>query len=112
VIAVADYEPSKAGWAKIAMSPELQAACLAEAKRGQEFAESISPRSGDGDGKPYAESFSVRPIVVDGFGNGPRVGAELANEAPHSAAVEFGNEQTPRPQRILGRTAAFLGSGT
>lgn len=106
----ARYEPSDVGWAKIALSPSLLHACIAEAERGKAFAIGISPRSGDGDGVPYADSFDVTPIVTSAFRRGPRVAAVLHNDAPHAAAVEFGNRRTPRPHRVLGRTAAYLGS--
>jgi hypothetical protein len=108
---MADYEPSKAGWQEIAMSPQIQAACLAEARRGMAFAVGISPRSEDGDGKPYADSFEVEPMVTHQFRGGPRVGARLRNRAGHAAAVEFGNTRMRRPHRVLARVAAFLGAG-
>ena len=106
-MADANYEPNEAGWAKIAMSPDILDACVAEAKKGQAFAEGIAPRSGDGDGVPYADSFDVVPAVTTAFRRGPRVTAFLFNDAPHAAAVEFGNKNR-RAQRVLGRTAQHL----
>lgn len=102
------YEPSKAGFAAMMMSPKLLAICVAEAERGKAFAEIVSPRSNDGRGRPYADSFDVQPITTTAFRGGPRVGAELSNDAPHAAAVEFGNAHVRRPHRVIGRTAAFL----
>ena len=106
------YLPSKAGWDAIAMSPEIQAACMAVAAEGKAFAESISPRSDDDEGTPYAESFEVNPkAITEGFRFNPRVGAELRNTAPHSPAVEWGNKQRPSADRVIGRTEDFLTGG-
>ena len=102
------YEPNRSEWDKIVMSPEIQEACLEEARKGQRYAESIAPRSGDDEGVPYADSFDVEAVVVHWFG-GPRVAARLVNDAPHAAALEFGNKRTPHPHRVLGRTAEYLG---
>ena len=107
-MADARYEPS--GWDKIVMSPDILDACVAEAKKGQAFAEGISPRSGDQRGKPYADSFDVETGTTDVFRGGPRVVARLINDAPHSPAVEWGNKRMRKPHRVLGRTAAFLGN--
>lgn len=106
----ARYERNPVGWAEVIMSPDILDACLAEAHRGKAFAISISPRSGDGKGKPYADSFSAFPSVTHDFRGGPRVMAYVMNDAPHSPAIEFGNKHFPRPARVLGRTAAYLGS--
>lgn len=109
-MADAEYRPNQRGWDAVALSPQILAACVAEAERGMAYAITIAPRSDDGDGKPYADSFEVQAVVVR-FRQGPRVAARLLNDAPHAAAVEFGNRQTPRAQRVLGRTAAYLGGG-
>lgn len=102
-MADAVYRPSKAGWDAIALSPQIQAACVAEAERGKPFAQSISPvRSGE-----YKSRFRVEPATV-AFRRGPRVAARLVNDAKHAAAVEFGNRRGG-PARVLGKTAAFLG---
>lgn len=119
------YEPSEAGWAKIQLSPQILAACVAEAERGKVFAQGISPRSTDEERsqfadrfddpsiltrKAYADSFDVQPGITNDFRE-PRVAARLVNEADHAAAVEFGNRVTPKAHRVLGRTAAYLGDG-
>ena len=108
-MALARYEPSDRGFKEMAMSPDILDACLAEAEKGKGFAVAISPRSGDEHGRPYADSFDVDAAITNLFRGGPRVMAVLSNDAPHAAAVEFGNQRTPQPHRILGRTAAFLG---
>lgn len=109
-MADARYEPSARGFAEMSMSPDILDACMAEAARGKAFAVGISPRSGDDEGRPYADSFDVEATVVHYFRRGPRVAARLINNAPHAAAVEFGNKRMRKPHRVIGRTAAFLGS--
>lgn len=101
----ARYEPSKSGWAAISLSPAILKACVAEANRGRVFAKAIAPR----DSGEYQQSFDVDAETVM-FALGPRVAATLSNTAGHAAAVEWGNRRTPHPHRVLGRTAAFLGS--
>lgn len=109
---MAEYRPSRAGWKAVAMSPQIQAACVAVAEEGKVYAQSISPVSGDGVGQPYAESFEVEPTVVVGdFDFNPRVGAVLRNTAPHAAAVEWGNQRRPDADRVMGRTEAHLTGG-
>lgn len=105
------YEPSKAGWAEIAMSPEMLAACVREAERGMAFAVGISPRSGDDDGDDYVDAFDVHGGVAHEFRRGPRVRAVLVNGSGHAAAVEYGNKRQPDAHRVIGRTAAYLGGG-
>lgn len=107
----ARYTPSRAGWARIAMSPQIQAACVAVAEEGKAFAIGISPSSGDPVGTPYAGSFEVNATTVTGGQYSPRVGAELRNTAPHAAAVEFGNARRRHADRVLGRTEAHLTGG-
>lgn len=117
------YEPSRAGLAALAVSPDILAACVAEAERGKKFAEGISPRSteearqhfadvfgADQEHRHYGDSFEVIPTTFHLAGR-PRAGAVLVNTARHSPAVEFGNVRTPRPHRVVGKTAAYLGSG-
>ena len=109
---VARYRPSRVGWNAIAMSPQIQAACVAVAYEGKAYAQSISPSSGGQDGVPYAGSLEVETITVVGaFDFNPRVGARLRNTAPHAAAVEYGNRQRPTADRVLGRTEDFLTGG-
>lgn len=112
----AKYEPSEAGWQKIAMSNTLRDACADVARVGQAYAVSISPESRTPVGrKPrrlrsvqYKDSFSVRTVTVklpkDKIG---RVAAELQNTAPHARIVEVG-KKGQQGARVFAKTAAFL----
>lgn len=104
-MADARYDPNDAGWAAIRMSPEILAACLAEAERGKTYAEGVSPE----DSGAYKQAFKVKATTADIGRGGRRVAAELYNDDPAAAPLEFGNKRMPRPQRIFGRTAGFLG---
>ena len=104
------YEPNEAGFKKMALSPDILDACIAEAERGKAFAEAIAPRSGDDEGEPYADSFDVTPTTTRVFRGSPRVAAVLSNDVPHAAAIEFGNAHVKKPHRVFGRTAAYLGN--
>lgn len=105
------YRPSDTGWAKIANSSEMQALTRRVAERGKQYAQSISPESGDGVDVPYKESFEVETVTVKDFGRkgSTRAGAVLRNTARHAAAVEWGNKHTPKAQRVFGRTLDYLG---
>ncbi len=103
----ARFELDRKGIAACAMGPELRTVVLtfagAEAKP---YAVSISPRS-DREHKHYADSFTVVPgaVMIRGM---RRVAAHLINDAPHAAAVEWGNAKTPNGHRVLGRTIDHL----
>lgn len=107
-----EYTPDNAGWAQIRNSPEILAACVAEAHRAQAIAEALSePFTDTGD---YASSFRVVPTTVvftgTGVSNGPRAAARLENTSGHAAAVEWKNSVNGRvPHRVLGRTLEQLG---
>lgn len=96
------------GFRALALGPQVRAMVLAEAERAKVYARSISPRSGDEQGVPYADSFDVSAVTVL-LRRGPRAGARLTNAAPHAAAVEWGNRSTRgRGHRVLGRTLAAM----
>lgn len=99
-----NYEWFTQAWDRIALSQEILDACLSEAERGRSWAEGEAPV----DSGRYASSFMVEAVTVSFGSYGPRVAAELSNEAPYAAAVEFGNAKA-EPQRILSRTAEYLG---
>jgi len=114
------YVRSPIMWSRLSLSENLQAACLAVARRGQEYAEATAPRSDPGereafddrfgprsDDRRYADSFSVEPSIA-AMREGPRVSARLVNDNAAAVAVEYGNHATPIPHRTLTRTAAYL----
>lgn len=107
------YRPPARRFQDVANGPELTRAVRLIAERGKVYAKSISPRSGDLDDLPYAESFEVQVIQVRLLtrrGYSPRVAARLFNKAGHAAAVEWGNRRNGgNGQRVLGRTLEALG---
>jgi hypothetical protein len=106
---IVDYEPARGpeGIAGIAMSRPVAGACreLVE-RKALPYAISISPRSTK-QHQHYADSFFVEEgtTVIAAM---RRVALLLVNDSDHAAAVEWGNEQTPDPHRVLGRTLAYL----
>lgn len=103
------YRPSRKGFKELALSPKVQAACVAKAESGMAVAKSLAQEFRDTG--EYEESFEVRPVVVDSRA-GTRVGARLVNTAGHAAAVEWGpGKRASDPNtghRVLGRTLAAL----
>lgn len=81
------------------------------------YARHISPRSGDGKGKPYADSFELRPKpegLVAGKYKNRRVAVTIVNTAPHAPVVEYGSalgeEGKLRPgHRVMLRAGAVYG---
>lgn len=101
------YEPNEAGWAALVVGPEMTAIVVAEAERGKVFAEGISPV----DSGEYRDAFEVEATTVMlGRPRRRRAAAILRNTSGHSAAVEYGNAKSPNPNRVLGKTAAHLGT--
>jgi hypothetical protein len=107
---IVSFHMDRAGIAKIAMGPKLQAAVLDLAETtAKPYAERISPRS-DRQHIHYADSFVVVPGTA-WIAAMKRVAARLFNTAPHAAAVEWGSAKNGgRGQRILGQTLDHLNS--
>ena len=116
------FRPNRPGIAALASGPKMRDVVVEVAHRGREIAVSLSPSStaeqreyfADRYGREqspvrYKESFEVHSFVAE-FAGMPRWIATIVNEAPHAAAVEFGNQRT-RGQRVLGRTLAALAAG-
>ena len=114
------YVKDQRGWTALANSNDFAQVSLAEARRGLEFARTISPRSSAetrafferfygprADPRAYADSFRIERVTTVFFG-GPRASAELWNDSPHAAAVEWGNEANRRAHRVMARTAEFI----
>jgi hypothetical protein len=105
---VVDFDMDRRGIAEIAVGPELKAAVHTVAEtEAKPYAISISPRSTRRH-QHYMDSFSVKDThtVITGM---RRVAAWLFNNAPHAAAVEWGNQATNgEGHRVLGRTLDHL----
>jgi hypothetical protein len=104
-----EFDLDRKGIAELAMGPKMRQGILDFAEGPlKSYAIGISPRSSK-EHQHYADSFVVVPgaKVIRRL---RRVAALLINTAPHAAAVEWGNEQTPRGHRVLGETLAhFMG---
>jgi hypothetical protein len=95
-----DYRPNIRGTNKLMTSPEMVALMAAAAKKGEGYAQSISPRqTGE-----YAESFRVETTAKGGPRHN-RAEARLINDSAHAAAVEWQNNGG---ERVLGRTVDFI----
>lgn len=75
----------------------------------------LAPRSGDGEGIPYADSFALKSkpqgIVAGKFQN-RRVAVTIVNTARHGPVVEWGShaEGAPRPgRRVMLRAGLAYG---
>jgi len=99
---------NSAGFAAMALGPEVRHVLMEVGKKGKAFAESISPR----DTGEYASSFELVEGTTLTFGRTPHAEVLLRNTAPYAAAVEWGNGEhaaAGQGHRVLGRTAAALG---
>lgn len=107
------YRRNKAGFAAIAVGPELRKALVEIAEKGKAHAEALAAEFSDIDG--YAGAFKVEPVTIEWSGRhaGPRAAARLVNTSEHAAAAEWGGYgrkgSKPGPaHRVLGRTLEFL----
>lgn len=110
-----DYEPDKAGIARCAISnPDLAFAVLDTARKGMEYAVTISPRSRDtGPGhQHYQDSFVIDPGTVRDIGHPPmaRLAARLSNISAQATIVEVGAKRT-RAYKVLAKTLDHLNKG-
>ena len=96
------YEPDIAGVGRVMRGPEMQAMLAARARRGQAYAQGISPvDTGD-----YAASFHVE-VSARGTGRwADRAEARLVNRSEHATLVEWANGA-----RVLGRTVDHIEKG-
>jgi hypothetical protein len=103
------YKSKSAGWAALAISPEVEAACVAVATKGLSIAGQLAATitvTGE-----YEDSFDVRTEITQlstGFGSHPVVSAILENTSGHAAAVEWGNVDDHRAHHILLKTLLTL----
>lgn len=81
------YTPDHTGLGRLLRSRGLQDACVEAAEHGADWVRSRAPHdSGD-----YRAGIGVRRARAH---SGDRAAAELVADAPHSAALEFGNRRT------------------
>jgi hypothetical protein len=102
------FKSNSSAFKAMALDSEVRAACVAEAARGMEIAIGLSaPFTKTGE---YVASFAVtsEDVVVSGAS---RAAGVLTNNAPHAAAVEWGNERDHRPHHVLGLTLEAMAHG-
>jgi len=117
------FRPNGPGIAALASGPKMRDVVEDTAHRLRELAVPMSPTSTaeqrayfarrygrDATPVRYKESFRVYSFVTV-VNRMPRWVATVVNEAPHAAAVEFGNDRT-RGQHVLGRALAALAAGS
>lgn len=95
------FEPDPRGVTQMLMSSKMQDAMVEVAESAAAYARSISPV----DSGTYRDSFDVERAEFSTTRGGTRKGARLVNDAPHAAAVEWG-----QGRHILGQTLARIES--
>jgi hypothetical protein len=101
-----EFVPDHRGLAQMLRGAEVHDLVMDRARAGAQFAESIAPRrTGE-----YAAGIHAE----EGGLGGPRynrpVGLIVAT-APHSAAVEWGNDHQTHPHHVLARTIDIVEAG-
>lgn len=101
------YHPNNSmvdGMGGFLMSNQALEPVMEAAKDVAVIAKANTTRSADGKGIPMADRYSTKRGGVIVVGGNPRQFAVVENDAPHSAAVEFGNSrmEAQRPLRKAG----------
>ncbi|MGW5741580.1 hypothetical protein [Amycolatopsis sp. NPDC003861] len=101
-----EFVPDHQGLAQLLRGAEVHDLVMDRARDGAQFAQTIAPRrTGE-----YAAGIQAE----DGGLGGPRhdrpVGLIVAT-APHSAAVEWGNDHQHHPHHVLARTIDIVEAG-
>jgi len=95
-------EPDIAGLGRVMRGPEMQAMLAAHARRGQAYAQGVSPvDSGD-----YVSAFHVEASARGTGRWSDRAEARLVNTSQHASLVEWANGA-----RVLGRTVDHIERG-
>jgi len=110
------YHPDHPSFAKFLLSEQSRGPAMEAANDIANIARETAPRDKDADSNKVSfwNSFKAQkqptPWVNTGTGApNPRAIAVVVNDAPHAAAVEFGNRRTPRAHRTLGKAGARIG---
>lgn len=101
-----EFVPDHRGLAELLRGPEVYDLVMDRARGGAQFAQSIAPRrTGE-----YAAGIQAEDGGLGGRRRDRPVGLIVA-AAPHSAAVEWGNERQPHPHHVLARTIDAVEAG-
>lgn len=98
-----NFSIDRRGLRNIMKSDEVGDVCYDVARQVMSNAQALAP---DGPTGRYASSFSVSRIS-ERMGGAERAGAQVVNDAPHAAAVEFGNRRVAG-QHVLTRALEGL----
>lgn len=100
-----EFIPDSAGLAAILRSEPVHELVMDRARGGAAFAQRIAPR----DTGEYAANIHAEDGGLGGRRRDRVMGLVVA-EAPHSAAVEFGNDRV-EPHHVLTRTLDIVQAG-
>lgn len=108
-----NYTLRSAGFAEMAVGPEMQRVMASLGEEAKGIAESLSTDfvvSGD-----YIGSFESDVEIIDLPGGHPVAAAIVRNTSGHAVAVEYGYEgrhdaPTGKAHRVFGRTLAAMGA--
>ncbi|AXB41297.1 MULTISPECIES: hypothetical protein [Amycolatopsis] len=101
-----EFVPDHKGLAALLRGPEVHDLIMDRARGGAEFAQRIAPRqTGE-----YAAGIRAEDGGLGGRRHDRPVGLIVAT-APHSAAVEWGNDHQTHPHHVLGRTLDIVEAG-
>lgn len=93
------FVPDHRGLAELLRGAEVHELVMDRARGGAQFAQTIAPRrTGE-----YAAGIQAEDGGLGGRRRDRPVGVVIAT-APHSAAVEWGNQRQPHPHHVLART--------
>lgn len=106
------YEPDYSGTGSLMQTDEMQAAMVAAATAGIQFARSISPDATPL-GAGYIDNWEVS-VGIERIARGRRAVAELANVSDYAVEVELGElgdvSSAETGHHVLARTADHIGS--
>ncbi|MGZ6806390.1 MAG: HK97 gp10 family phage protein [Mycobacteriaceae bacterium] len=105
------FNPSYVGLGEVLRCPEMQAEMRRRAERIKAAAEAMAPVGDAAKGDKHPGQYKASFHVESGSGpslRGVRAYGRVTNDAPHAAAVEFGNSHSPA-QHVLGRALDAAG---
>ncbi|WP_394360731.1 hypothetical protein [Amycolatopsis sp. SB7-3] len=101
-----EFVPDHRGLAQLLRGAEVHGLIMDRARGGAQFAETIAPRrTGE-----YAAGIQAEDGGLGGRRRDRPVGLIVAT-APHSAAVEWGNDHQNQPHHVLARTIDIVEAG-
>lgn len=107
-------DPHNASFERFIMSEQAMKPTMQVGHAMKREMERNSPRSGDGRGKPYADSFVLRAKpegIVAGKYQNRRVAITIGNTARHAPGIEYGVRKPPKGPPRPGRRV-MLRAGT